>query len=187
MKVISKWSIAINLFLLIVVAGLFTIQPAMAQRGDDSKRKSKNGKTEGTIDSVDIVIEYGRPKVNDREIWGGLVPYNKVWRTGADEATTISFGKDVLIEGQKLAAGKYGLFTIPGKEKWTIIFNKVPEQWGAFKYDESQDALRVEVKPETNEMVEEMTFTISPPNVVLEWEKLKVPFKVAAASEPESQ
>jgi hypothetical protein len=136
---------------------------------------------------VDIVIEYGRPKVNDREIWGGLVPYDKVWRTGADEATTISFGKDVLIEGQKLAAGKYGLFTIPGKEKWTIIFNKVPEQWGAFKYDESQDALRVEVKPETNEMVEEMTFTISPPNVVLEWEKLKIPFKVAVASEPESE
>jgi hypothetical protein len=181
MKVISKWSIAINLILWIFLAGLFTIEPAMAQRGDDSSRKSKNGKTEGTIDSVNIVIEYGRPKVNDREIWGGLVPYDKVWRTGADEATTISFSKDVLIEGHKLPAGKYALFTIPGKEKWTIIFNKVANQWGAFKYDESQDVLRVEVTPEANEMVEEMTFTISPPDVVLEWEQLKVPFKVAAA------
>jgi hypothetical protein len=182
MKVISKWTMAINLFLLVFLAGLFTIEPAMAQRGDDSNRKSKNGKTEGTIDSVSIVIEYGRPKVRDREIWGGLVPYDSVWRTGADEATTISFNKDVLIEGQKLPAGKYALFTIPGKEKWTVIFNKVANQWGAFKYDQGQDALRVEVTPKVNEMVEEMTFVIDPPNVVLEWEKLKVPFKVAAAS-----
>ena len=181
MKVLPKWSIAINMFLLLFLAGFFTMEPVLAQRGDDTDRKSKNGKTEGTIDSVDIVIEYGRPKVNDREIWGGLVPYDTVWRTGADEATTISFSKDVLIEGQKLPAGKYALFSIPGKEKWTIIFNKVANQWGAFKYDQSQDALRVEVKPEANEMVEEMTFVIDPPNVVLEWEKLKVPFKVAAA------
>jgi hypothetical protein len=182
MKVICSRSLTISLFLMVFVAGLLATRPVMAQRGDDSSRVSKNGKTEGTIDSIDIVLEYGRPKVKDREIWGGLVPYGKVWRTGANEATTISFSRDVLIEGQKLAKGKYALFTIPGKDQWTIIFNKVPEQWGAFKYDESEDALRVEVKPETGEYVEEMTFVIDGSNVVLEWEKLRVPFKVAATS-----
>jgi len=175
-------SITASLFLVVFVAGLLTTRPVMAQRGDDSDRVSKNGKTEGTIDSINVVLEYGRPQVKDREIWGGLVPYGEVWRTGANEATTISFSGDVMIEGQKLPKGKYALFTIPGKEEWTIIFNKVPEQWGAFKYDESEDALRIEVKPETGEHVEEMTFVIDGSNVVLEWEKLRVPFKVAAAS-----
>jgi hypothetical protein len=182
MKVICSRSITISLFLVMFAAGLLISRPVMAQRGDDSSRVSKNGKTEGTIDSVNIVLEYGRPQVKGREIWGGLVPYDKVWRTGANEATTISFSRDVLIEGQKLPKGKYALFTIPGKEQWTIIFNKVPEQWGAFKYDESEDALRVKVTPETGKPVEEMTFVIDGSNVVLEWEKLRIPFKVAAAS-----
>ena len=166
---------------LIVAVLISFVMPIMAERGDDSTRKSKNGKLEGTIDGVKIMMEYGRPKVNGRVIWGGLVPYDKVWRTGADEATTISFSQDVNIEGKPLAAGTYSLFTIPGKTEWTVIFNKVAKQWGAFKYDAGQDALRVTVKPETADHVEEMTFNIDANKVMLRWEKLSVAFVVSAA------
>jgi hypothetical protein len=155
---------------------------ALAERGDDSQRKSKNGKTTGTIDGVEVVLEYGRPNVKGRTIWGGLVPYGKVWRTGADEATTISFGADVTVGGTTLKAGTYGLFTIPGEAEWTFIFNKVAQQWGAFSYDAGQDAARVTAKPGMAEHVETMNFVIEGSSVVLRWEKLKVGFEVAAAS-----
>ncbi|MFZ0390977.1 MAG: DUF2911 domain-containing protein [Calditrichia bacterium] len=172
----------VKVTVLSIIAGIFlTVLPLMAQRGDDADRVSKNGKAEGTIDSVEVVVEYGRPKVNDRQIWGGLVPYNKVWRTGANEATTISFSRDVLVNGKELPAGKYAIFTIPGEEKWTIVFNKEAQQWGAFNYDEDKDVLRIEAKPEKNKQVEEMTYTIDGSEVVMKWAGLKVPFTVAAA------
>jgi hypothetical protein len=155
--------------------------PAFAQRGDDADRPSKNGKTEGKIGAVTVTIEYGRPNVKSRKIWGDLVPYGKVWRTGANEATTITFDKDVTIEGKPLAAGTYALFTIPTEDKWTWIFNKTAKQWGAFKYDQAQDALRVEVEPAVHEPVEEMTFLIQDDKVILRWEKRAVEFHVAAA------
>ena len=90
-------------------------------------------------------VVYGRPQVNDREIFGKLVKYGKVWRTGANEATEIKFYQEVSIGGQTVAAGTYTLFTIPGEENWTIILNRQLDQWGAYRYDESQDALRIEV------------------------------------------
>ena len=133
---------------LAVLALALLAMPAFAGRGDDADRASKNGKTEGTIDGVEVTLEYGRPNVKGREIWGGLVPWDKVWRTGANEATTISFSADVTVGGETLAAGTYGLFTIPGEDEWTFIFNKVAEQWGAGSYDAGQDALRVSAKPE---------------------------------------
>lgn len=156
--------------------------PAAAQRGDDSGRASKNGKTVGSIAGADIVIEFGRPKVKGRSIWGSVVPWDKVWRTGADEATTITFSAPVLIEGQPLAAGTYALFTVPGQSEWTVVFNKKPQQWGAFTYKESDDALRVKVKPAPAEHAEELDFAIDGPRVVLRWEKLSVPFTVQKAS-----
>ncbi len=167
--------------ILIIAFLMVSVMPAEAQRGDDTKRKSKNGKVEGTIDEVNVTLEYGRPKVKDRQIWGGLVPFDKVWRTGADEATTFAITKDINVEGKKLAAGTYSLFTIPGEAEWTIIFNKVAKQWGAFRYDSGEDALRVKVKPAAAEHVEEMTFKIEGNKVVLYWEKLSVPFAVSAA------
>lgn len=154
---------------------------ALAQRGDDASRVSKNGKAMGTIDGVSVSIEYGRPQVKGRKIWGGLVPYGEVWRTGADEATTITFDKNVKIEGQTLVAGTYSLFTLPGEEHWQVIFNKVASQWGAFRYDQDEDVLRVQVTPETGDHVEEMDFSIEGNSVVLHWEKLRVPFEVSAA------
>lgn len=164
--------------LLIAVAAL----PSWAERGDDSGRKSKNGKAEGMIGGVTVTVEYGRPNVNGRTIWGGLVPFGSVWRTGADEASTITFDSDVRVQGEELAAGTYGLFTVPGEDGWTVIFNKVAEQWGAFGYDEGQDALRVDAESEAAEHVESMEFVIEGSSVVLRWEKLAVALEVAAAS-----
>ena len=155
--------------------------PAGAQRGDDSNRKSKNGRTEGSIDGVSISLDYGRPNVKGRQIWGGLVPYGSVWRTGADEATTITFSSDVRVQGEPLTAGTYGLFTIPGETEWKIIFNEVANQWGAFSYDQDKDVLRVAVPSRAGGHVESMDFVIDGSTVVLRWEKLEVPFEVASA------
>ncbi|KAB2950951.1 MAG: DUF2911 domain-containing protein [Thermoanaerobaculia bacterium] len=160
---------------------LATAAPASAGRGDDAQRKSKNGRVEGSVGGAAVVIEYGRPNVNGREVWGALVPWGQVWRTGADEATTISFDRDVAIAGQPLAKGTYALFTIPGEKSWTIVFNRVAAQWGAFDYDAKQDALRVEVAARAHEPTETLTFALEGDTVVLRWERLEVPFAVRAA------
>ncbi|MDX1429704.1 MAG: DUF2911 domain-containing protein [Rhodothermales bacterium] len=168
-------------FLLLAVLG-FSLgsADAFAQRGDDSERASKNGKTEAEIDGVNVVLEYGRPNVKGRQVWGDLVPFGEVWRTGANEATTISFDKPVTIEGEPLDAGTYGLFTIPGEEEWVFIFNNTAEQWGAFNYDSEQDALRVTVSPESGEHVESMDFVADGSMIKLRWLEKVVPFTVAA-------
>lgn len=155
--------------------------PMLAERADDANRKSKNGQVEGTIAGVKVTVEYGRPNVKEREIWGDLVPWGKVWRTGADEATTVTFSADVMIGGEKLAAGTYGLFTVPGEKEWTFIFNSVAKQWGAYKYDSGMDALRVTSTSEKAEHVESMDFRIEGSSVVLRWEKLAVAFEVGSA------
>jgi hypothetical protein len=93
-----------------------------------------------------ISLNYFRPNVKDRKIFGDLVPYGKVWRTGANTATTITFSEDVSMGGQKITAGKYGLFTIPGEKEWTIILNKDAAQWGSYTYNEGEDVLRIKVK-----------------------------------------
>ena len=165
------------LFGLAVLGAL--VGPAAAERGDDTDRASKNGRTTGTIDGVEIVIEYGRPNVKSRKIWGALVPYGRVWRTGADEATTISFSADVAVEGEPLAAGRYGLFTLPERDEWTVIFNKVADQWGAFNYDAAKDALRVKVRPQPAQHAESLDFVIDGSAVVLRWEQLAVSFRVS--------
>lgn len=171
-----------SIVVLSIVFGLSGSLPAAAQRADDVSRASKNGRTAATIDGVEVIIEFGRPNVNGRTIWGSLVPHGEVWRTGADEATTISFAKDVKIEGSSLAAGTYGLFSIPSEDEWTIVFNNVAQQWGAFNYSQSEDALRVTVKPRASDHEESLNFEIDGSQVVLRWEKLAVPFEVEAGS-----
>ena len=101
-----------------------------------------------TVGVTDIAITYSRPGVKGRQIFGGLVPYGQVWRSGANQATQFAVSTDVTIEGQKLPAGTYSLHTIPGPDSWTVIFNKDAGQWGSFSYDQAKDALRVTVKPE---------------------------------------
>lgn len=141
-----------------------------------------------TVGTADVTISYSRPGVKGRQIWGGLVPYDKVWRAGANEATKITFGKDVLINGKKLAAGSYAFFTIPSKDEWTVIFNKTADQWGAFEYNQAEDALRIKVKPQSAEFNEWLEYTFSDMKINkkgnnsavinLNWDKLKIPFTV---------
>jgi hypothetical protein len=146
-------------------------------------RTSPKASVSQTVGVTDITVAYCRPGVKNRTIWGELVPYDKIWRTGANEATTISFNSDVRIEDQVLPAGTYALFTIPGKAEWTIIFNKNAKQWGANDYKQEQDALRVKVKPEEVSHQEWMAFsfqnlTPDSADVVLRWEKVQVKFGV---------
>ncbi|MCP4203490.1 MAG: DUF2911 domain-containing protein [bacterium] len=166
--------------LMLLMIALLLAGVSHAERGDDTNRKSKNGELRGPIGGVEMTLEYGRPNVKDRKIWGGLVPYDRVWRTGADEATTISFDHDVKVEGEPLPAGRYAFFTIPRMESWTLVFNNTPDQWGAFSYDDTEDALRVDVSPVSAEHVEALTFSIEGSDVVLRWEKLAVSFTVEA-------
>jgi len=128
-----------------------------------------------------IELSYSRPGVKGRKIFGDIVPFGKVWRTGANEATVFEVSKDVKVEGQNLPAGKYALFTIAGDNEWTIIFNKEAKQWGAYDYKESQDALRVKVKPAKAEsFAEKMTFNVNKDGTVtLLWGDRKVDFKVS--------
>lgn len=150
-------------------------------------RVSPGGSVSQTVGLTDITLKYSRPGVKGRTIWGGLVPYDKVWRTGANEATTISFSDDVFINGQKLAKGMYSLHTIPGQNEWTFIFNSVADQWGSYSYDETKDVLRVKAKPETADHREWMGFEINDlttdtAKVVLRWEKIAAPFTVDTKS-----
>ncbi len=133
---------------------------------------------------TDIEIAYSRPGVKKRDIFGGLVPYDKVWRTGANSATKMIFSTPVKLDGHEIAAGTYALMTIPGKDEWTIIVNKGSEQWGAYKYDEKADVVRFKVKPTTMDHVAE-TFTIEFDDIKdessslnLVWDKTLVPIKV---------
>ncbi len=177
----SPWQF---LFLPVLMA-MFALS-VLGQRESDQPRMSPNAAVAQTIGVTEVTISYGRPAVKGRKIWGGLVPYGKVWRTGANEATIISFSNDVLVEGQKLLAGTYSLFTIPTEEEWVIIFNQTANQWGAFSYEAGQDALRVSVKPQSADHEEWMSFRFhdlssDSATVVLRWEKLAVTFKIQGA------
>lgn len=141
-----------------------------------------------TIGLNDVTITYSRPGVKGRKIWGGLVPYGSVWRTGANSATTIQLTEDALVEGQPLAAGTYSLHTIPGEKEWTLIFNKEANQWGSYSYDAAKDAVRVKVTPVAGMPQEWMQFrfedpTIDTARVVLAWENLQVPFTIKNATD----
>jgi len=132
----------------------------------------------------DISVNYHRPLVNNRQIWGKVVPYDQVWRAGANENTTITFTDPVTIEGQALDKGTYGLHMIPGEKQWTVIFSKMSTAWGSFSYKPEEDALRVTVKPQAAEFHDALTYDfddVKPDSTVvtLRWEKVAVPFKVA--------
>lgn len=141
--------------------------------------KSPAAKTQGKVGSATISIDYSQPTARERKVMGGLVPYGQVWRTGANNATVFSVDKPVKIEGQTLPAGKYALFTIPGQDEWVIIFNKKHDQWGAFNYNEEDDALRVSVQPEkSGQFVEAFTIGVDGGVVNLAWEDTNVKFRV---------
>lgn len=157
----------------------------MPDRENTVPRVSPNALVGQTIGVTEVRVSYGRPSVRGRTIFGDLVPFGEVWRTGANEATTISFSSPVRIEGESLDAGTYGFFTLPRADEWTLIFNNEPEQWGAFNYDSSKDALRVAVEPESAPTRELVTFsfqgvTDSTATAVLRWAETRVPFEISA-------
>ncbi|MBL4676171.1 MAG: DUF2911 domain-containing protein [Mucilaginibacter sp.] len=157
-----------------VCAMLFATLSFAQNKPVESPRDSVSAK----VGSATITINYGSPSVKGRKIWGELVPFDKVWRAGANEATTFTTDKDIMVEGKKLAAGTYGFFTVPTATTWIIVFNKVAKQWGAYKYDESQDALRVTIKPTSSAMNERLVYKINSQGFTLSWGKVTVPVKV---------
>lgn len=173
----------INSKLLLTVFALLVTTLLWSQE-DKSKRPSPPATATGTVNGANITIDYSSPAVKGRKIWGGLVPYDKVWRAGANEATLFTTSKDILVEGKKLSAGKYSLYAIPGKKDWVIIFNSKTGQWGV-KDDEStteepaSDVLRVTVKPEKSAAFNErMKFVIDGKGFALEWDNLSVPVSI---------
>jgi Protein of unknown function (DUF2911) len=148
--------------------------PASSQRAEVAQR----------IGLTDITINYHRPLVTGRKIWGSVVPYSTVWRAGANENTTITISDPVLIEGKPLDKGTYGLHMIPNADDWTIVFSKNSTSWGSFTYNQAEDALRVTVKHNAADMHNALTYEfdqLQPDSAVveLEWEKIAVPFKVS--------
>ena len=148
-------------------------------------RPSQKATVTQTIGLTDLTIVYSRPGVKGRTIWGGLVPYGEPWRTGANEATSFTCSQDVTVEGQKLPAGTYSFFTIPGKSEWTIVFNKEKDLWGAYEYKPASDVLRVTVKPQAAAARDEwMEFRFTDLSwkggtLALQWDKLVVPVRIA--------
>ena len=134
----------------------------------------------GKIKDATITIAYSSPSVKGRTIWGGLEAYDKVWRAGANEATTFETDKDITVQGKKLPAGKYSFFLIPKESgTWTAIFNKEPKQWGAYKYEEAKDALRVDVKTKPLPATQEtLVYKINNKGFTMDWDKISVPVEI---------
>ncbi|HSF56084.1 MAG TPA: DUF2911 domain-containing protein [Algoriphagus sp.] len=185
-----------NIWLIVLTcASILACQPKTTETSEDTtaeessttdaaeteNRPSPLEMKEGQISGKTIKVHYGSPSVKGRTIWGDLVPYNVVWRTGANEATYIDIPQDILVEGKSLAAGKYSLFTIPKESgPWTVIFNSDWElEHGHFQYDEKNDVLRVEATPtwEANSS-EKLSIDVESPGLVIRWEKLKLPVTI---------
>lgn len=157
-----------------------------AQSSPDEKKGSIKAKASTRFGDMEMKVLYYSPAVRERIIWGGLVPYDKVWVTGAHSATSVEFNKDLEIDGKIIVAGKYAFFTIPGKETWTIILNKNWRQHLTDQYDPKQDVIRVTVEPEREQRHQErLRYMIEKDSeyegeVVIYWEKIEVslPFKV---------
>lgn len=168
---------------LAIGAQLLIASASHAQSILNLPRPSQHALVTQRIGITDISVNYSRPLVNNRQIWGKLVPYGQVWRAGANENTTIEFADPVSVEGKPLAKGVYGLHMIPGENEWTVIFSKNASSWGSFSYKQDEDALRVAVKPQTSEFSEALTYDfddVKPEStlVTMRWEKLAVPFRV---------
>jgi len=163
---------------------LFIAVSALAQPAVRLPETSPAATVGQTIGITDIAINYHRPAVNKRKIWGGLVPYGVLWRAGANENTTVSFSTPVKVEGQVIPAGTYGLFMIPGQSQWTVVLSRFTGDWGTYNYDQSEDAARVTVTPQTMaDNQERMVFlfddlTNNSATASLRWEKLRVPVKI---------
>ncbi|MFN3316104.1 MAG: DUF2911 domain-containing protein, partial [Raineya sp.] len=132
------------------IAFLFSFFAISALYAQELPQASPVSKLEQRIGLTDVSVRYSRPSVKERKIWGEVVPYRTIWRTGANACTVISFSDNVSINGQNVPAGEYSLFTIPTENEWTIILNKNTKLWGSDGYKQEEDVLRFNVKPEMN-------------------------------------
>lgn len=157
----------------------FLMVATFSVQAQGKKPKSPPKETVGKIGEVEVAIKYSSPSVNDRVIYGELVKFGKVWRAGANEATTISFSNSVSINGAKLVAGTYSFFTIPSADgNWVIIFNNEAEQWGAYKLNRDKDALVSESQTSKIEKVEKLTYVIEGNFIHLDWETTRLSIRV---------
>jgi DUF2911 family protein len=136
-----------------------------------------------TVGLTEIKIDYHRPAVNKREVWGKLVPYGQVWRAGANENTTIQFSSPVTVGGKTVPAGTYGLHTMPGEKDWSVMLSSTSTAWGSFSYDEKEDVVRFSVTPKPADFEERLEYRFENPtdnsaDVVLQWEKLQISFPI---------
>src|SRR5579863_2176349 len=167
-----------------IVAGLFIAVGAMAQSAMlNLPRASQHARITQRIGITDITIDYSRPQVRGRKIFGKVQAYGQVWRAGANENTVIEFTDPVTIEGQALGKGMYGLHMLPGEATWVVIFSKNHTSWGSFTYDQAEDALRVAVQPEAAENQESLSYDFDDPKpnsavITMRWEMVAVRFKV---------
>jgi len=169
-------------FLYVIVFFSFFITVS-AQQNLTLPQASQQAMVSQRVGLTDITVNYHRPAVNGREVWGALVPYNQVWRAGANENTTISFSTEVMVENNKVAAGTYGLHMIPTKNSWTIILSKDNAAWGSFFYNQANDAVRFTVNPVTNDFQEWLFYSFDQlsaksTTLNLKWEKLTIPIKI---------
>lgn len=168
-----------------LVAGLVVAAVSAAARADE-KRASPHDRASAAIGGTKVTIEYGRPYKKGRAIFGGLVPYGQVWRTGADEATVLTTDGDLTIGTLRVPKGSYALFTLPSKNEWTLIVNKTAKQWGAFSYSAKDDLGRVPMKVgATATPVEQLTIDVQPAGdrkatLKLSWDTLVASVPLAA-------
>ena len=187
MEINNKFSISLAVLAAMLLSG-FTL---LAQ--ELKPRLSPPASITQTLgEDTQITVSYSRPAVKGRTIWGDLVPYDKVWRTGANEATTFSSNADLIIAGKPLAAGTYALFTVPGQEQWTIIFNKKADQWGSYDYDESLDALRITVTPENAAAAEWLNMSFAAldghsATLAIHWDKVRLSIPVQTTQKGEEE
>ncbi len=170
--------------LVLFAASILLPEELLAQPVIKTPRTSQHAKVMQTIGLSEITIDYHRPGVKEREIWGALVPYDQVWRAGANENTAIEFSDPVKVNGQDLAAGRYGLHMLPRETgEWDVIFSTQSGAWGSFSYDDGEDALRVAAKPESAPQEERLSFTFDNPtdnsvDIAMNWEKVRLSFTV---------
>lgn len=169
--------------LLALVVTLLTALGAQAQ-GDKASRPSPPATATGTVDGATVTINYSSPSVKGRKIWGNLVPYDKAWRAGANEATTFTTSKAIKVAGKDLAAGTYTLFAIPGEKEWQFIFNSQTGQWGIKRTgeanrDPANDVLTVMAKPaKSSSMNEKLAYDVTKSGFTLKWENMEVPVPI---------
>jgi hypothetical protein len=156
---------------------LLVVTVSCAQQKTSPRKEAK-----GTLNKVNVTIDYGSPSVKGRTVWGGLEQYGKVWRAGANENTTVTFDNDVTIGGKNLKAGTYGFFILPNKDSdWVVIFSSKNDAWGAFSYIEAEDVARLNVAPTfIKENQEELTYSVGKSSIDFAWEKARLSIPISS-------